>query len=45
MSLVRGHHWSVDGFGWAERPSEEPVRHAGTRLVEWFFPTRAGRPV
>ena len=52
MSRVRVHNFSVslDGFGTGEGQSlEAPFGHAGTRLHEWFFPTRtfrgdAGRP-
>ena len=43
MSRVRVHNFSVslDGFGTGEGQSEEsPFGHAGTRLHEWFFPTR-----
>src|SRR5262249_2265716 len=43
MSLVRVHNFSVslDGFGTGEGQSlESPFGHAGTRLHEWFFPTR-----
>lgn len=46
MSLVRVHNFSVslDGFGTGEGQSlESPFGHAGTRLHEWFFPTRAFR--
>ena len=44
MSLVRVHNFSVslDGFGTGEGQSlEAPFGHAGSRLHEWFFPTRA----
>jgi len=44
MSLVRVHNFSVslDGFGTGEGQSlESPFGHAGTRLHEWFFPTRS----
>jgi len=43
MSRVRIHNFSVslDGFGTGEGQSlEAPFGHAGTRLHEWFFPTR-----
>lgn len=43
MSLVRVHNFSVslDGFGTGEGQClESPFGHAGTRLHEWFFPTR-----
>jgi len=43
---VRVHNFSVslDGFGTGEGQSlEEPFGHAGTRLHEWFFPTRTFR--
>lgn len=43
MSRVRVHNFSVslDGFGAGEGQSvEAPFGHAGTRLHEWFFPTR-----
>ena len=43
MSRVRVHNFSVslDGFGTGEGQSlEAPFGHAGTRLHEWFFPTR-----
>ena len=46
MSLVRVHNFSVslDGFGTGDGQSlESPFGHAGTRLHEWFFPTRAFR--
>src|ERR1700740_1306651 len=44
MSKVRVHNFSVsvDGFGTGEGQSlEAPFGHAGTRLHEWFFPTRS----
>ena len=44
MSLVRVHNFSVslDGFGTGDDQTlEAPFGHAGTRLHEWFFPTRA----
>ena len=44
MSLVRVHNFSVslDGFGTGDGQTlEAPFGHAGTRLHEWFFPTRA----
>lgn len=43
MSRVRVHNFSVslDGFGTGEGQSlEAPFGHAGSRLHEWFFPTR-----
>ncbi len=46
MSSVRVHNFSVslDGFGTGEGQSlEAPFGHAGTRLHEWFFPTRTFR--
>ena len=46
MSRVRVHNFSVslDGFGTGEGQSlEAPFGHAGTRLHEWFFPTRTFR--
>ena len=46
MSRVRVHNFSVslDGFGTGEGQSlETPFGHAGTRLHEWFFPTRTFR--
>jgi len=44
MSLVRVHNFSIslDGFGTGEgQCSEAPFGHAGSRLHEWFFPTRS----
>ena len=44
MSSVRVHNFSVslDGFGTGEGQGlEAPFGHAGTRLHEWFFPTRS----
>jgi dihydrofolate reductase len=44
MSRVRVHNFSVslDGFGTGDGQSlEAPFGHAGTRLHEWFFPTRS----
>lgn len=44
MSRVRVHNFSVslDGFAAGEGQGlEAPFGHAGTRLVEWFFQTRA----
>lgn len=44
MSRVRVHNFSVslDGFGTGEGQSlEAPFGHAGTRLHDWFFPTRS----
>jgi dihydrofolate reductase len=46
MSQVWVHNFSVslDGFGTGEGQSlEAPFGHAGTRLHEWFFATRAFR--
>ena len=46
MSRVRVHNFSVslDGFGTGEGQSlEAPFGHAGTRVHEWFFPTRTFR--
>lgn len=43
MSLVRVHNFTVslDGFGTGEGQSfEAPFGHAGSRLMEWAFPTR-----
>ena len=43
MSCVRVHNFSVslDGFGTGEGQClEAPFGHAGSRLHEWFFPTR-----
>ncbi|MFE6667537.1 dihydrofolate reductase family protein [Streptomyces sp. NPDC057697] len=43
MSRVRVHNFSVslDGFATGEGQSlDSPFGHAGTRLHEWFFPTR-----
>ena len=43
MSQVRMHNFSVslDGFGTGAGQSlDAPFGHAGTRLHEWFFPTR-----
>ncbi|MFC9405696.1 dihydrofolate reductase family protein [[Kitasatospora] papulosa] len=43
MSRVRVHNFSVsvDGFATGEWQSPDaPFGHAGTRLHEWFFPTR-----
>src|SRR2546430_1323904 len=43
---VRVHNFSVslDGFGTGEGQSlEAPFGHAGSRLHEWFFPTRTFR--
>ena len=44
MTLTRVHNFAVslDGFGTGEgQRLEEPFGHAGTRLVEWLFATRA----
>ena len=46
MSRVRVHNFSVslDGFGTGAGQSlDAPFGHAGTRLHEWFFPTRTFR--
>jgi dihydrofolate reductase len=46
MSIVRVHNFSVslDGFGTGDGQTlESPFGHAGHRLHEWFFPTRAFR--
>lgn len=46
MSLVRVHNFAVslDGFGTGDGQSlDAPFGHAGHRLHEWFFPTRAFR--
>src|SRR5580692_7693083 len=46
MSRVRVHNFSVslDGFGTGEGQSlEAPFGHAGTKLHDWFFPTRTFR--
>jgi dihydrofolate reductase len=46
MALVRVHNFSVslDGFGTGEGQTlEAPFGHAGSRLHEWFFPTRTFR--
>jgi hypothetical protein len=46
VSQVRVHNFSVslDGFGTGEDQSlEAPFGHAGTRLHDWFFPTRTFR--
>ena len=46
MSRVRVHNFSVslDGYGTGDGQSlEAPFGHAGTRLHEWFFPTRTFR--
>jgi len=46
VSLVRVHNFaiSLDGFGTGDGQSlESPFGHAGSRLHEWFFPTRAFR--
>jgi dihydrofolate reductase len=43
LTLVRVHNFSVslDGFGTGEGQSlEAPFGHAGSKLHEWFFPTR-----
>jgi dihydrofolate reductase len=46
MSRVRVHNFSVslDGFGTGDGQSlDSPFGHAGSRLHEWFFPTRTFR--
>lgn len=46
MSRVRVHNFSIslDGFGTGEGQTlEAPFGHAGSRLHEWFFPTRTFR--
>ena len=46
MSRVRVHNFSVslDGFGTGDGQTlETPFGHAGSRLHEWFFPTRTFR--
>jgi dihydrofolate reductase len=46
MSLVRVHNFSIslDGFGTGDGQSREaPFGHAGARLHQWFFGTRAFR--
>jgi dihydrofolate reductase len=46
MSRVRVHNFSVslDGFGTGEGQSlDAPFGHAGSRLHQWFFPTRTFR--
>jgi dihydrofolate reductase len=46
MSRVRVHNFalSLDGYGTGEGQSlQAPFGHAGTKLHEWFFPTRAFR--
>src|SRR5215469_15934306 len=46
MQHVRVHNFSVslDGFGTGEgQRLDAPFGHAGTRLHEWFFPTRTFR--
>jgi dihydrofolate reductase len=46
MPRVRVHNFSVslDGFGTGEGQTlEAPFGHAGSRLHEWFFPTRSFR--
>lgn len=43
MSLVRVHNFSIslDGYGTGEgQQLDAPFGHAGTRLLEWAFPTR-----
>ncbi|MBE0009639.1 MULTISPECIES: dihydrofolate reductase family protein [unclassified Arthrobacter] len=43
MSLVRVHNFSIslDGFGTGDgQQLDAPFGHAGTRLLEWAFPTR-----
>jgi dihydrofolate reductase len=46
MSRVRVHNFSVsiDGYGTGEGQSlQSPFGHAGTKLHQWFFPTRTFR--
>ncbi len=46
MSRVRVHNFSIslDGFGTGDGQTlETPFGHAGSRLHEWFFPTRTFR--
>ncbi len=46
MSRVRVHNFAVslDGYGTGEGQSlQAPFGHAGTKLHEWFFPTRVFR--
>jgi dihydrofolate reductase len=46
MSRVRVHNFSIslDGYGTGDGQSlEAPFGHAGSRLHEWFFPTRTFR--
>src|SRR3974390_3187180 len=46
MSRVRVHNFSIslDGFGTGDvQTLEAPFGHAGSRLHEWFFPTRTFR--
>ena len=46
MSRVRVHNFSIslDGYGTGEGQTlEAPFGHAGSRLHEWFFPTRTFR--
>jgi dihydrofolate reductase len=46
MSRVRVHNFSIslDGFGTGDGQTlESPFGHAGSRLHEWFFPTRTFR--
>lgn len=48
MPQVRVHQLaiSLDGYATgADQSREAPFGHAGTRLMEWFFPTRLGRVV
>ena len=48
MSLTRVHHFSVslDGFATgADQSFDAPFGHAGSRLLDWFGPTRLGRQV
>jgi dihydrofolate reductase len=48
MSRVRVHNFSVslDGFGTGDGQTlEAPFGHAGTRLHDWFFPTRTFRRI
>ncbi len=46
MSRVRVHNFSIslDGYGTGEGQSlQSPFGHAGTKLHQWFFPTRTFR--
>src|ERR1700689_3247120 len=46
MSRVRVHNFSIslDGYGTGDDQSlQSPFGHAGTKLHQWFFPTRTFR--